>query len=364
MNCRNITRISQLLILSVMVLFINEANAQNFFSIKYRTEQPLYSGGGTSEIEDSTEFNSGNYKEVFYASPADKPFSVSLSALLNDDNEVDQIKAFLGWGGIATLVSVGEISGTFTPKGNAVLPGNQNQHELFQTILPSEKEFMSESKFFGVGKGSQGMTMGIGHLVYQAPSSIWVEANQEYVFGYNSATGEYENYHPEGTYPTEIVDAYWETQMTGLWIRMDYLQAVADENATNVPALKYFRKTATEKLGIGFGLDILMGYIKGTHGENVIDDYKIAVSAVDLEIEDTETFGIRSSYDVGVFYVKKISDFQLLLNAGVEGLIMNNFDLDDPNPDFGGATDTVYGEKFNDSSTISYSYYFRFGFTY
>ena len=364
MTFKNIIKISSLLFASIMFIVSTDANAQNFFAIKYRTEQPIFSGGGTSEIEDSTEFNSGNYKEVFYASPADKPFSISLSALLNEDNEVDQIKAFLGWGGIATLVSVGEISGTFTPKGNAVLPGNQAQHELFQTILPSEKEFKSENKFFGVGKGRHGMTVGIGHLIYQAPSSIWIETNQEYVFGYNSATGEYENYHPGGSYPDEVVDAYWETQMTGLWIRMDYLQAVADDNSTDVPVLKYFRKTSTEKFGIGYGLDILMGYIKGTPGENVIADYKIAVPAVDLEIEETETFGIRSSYDVGLFYVKKINDFQLLLNAGVEGLIMNNFDLDDTDPASSSDTSLVNGEKFNDSSTLSYSYYFRFGFTY
>lgn len=343
---KGLSALKALLCICLLVLMAGTASAQSFFSVKYKTEQPVFTGGGTDEIADSTDFHSGSYKEVFYASPSDKKFNVSISALVNEDNEVDQIKGFLGWGGIATFVSVGEINGTFTPTNTStILPSAWNASQSGKTVLPSEKSFSSESRFFGVGIGDEGITMGVGYLDYQSPVSIWIETTDSTL------------------YPGEIVDAYWRTEMYGYWMKMDFLQAVA-EDSSSAPVLKYFNNTEDEKLGVGFGADILMGFIRGTHGENVIADYKTAAPALDLQIEDVETLGIRISYDVGIFYVKKINTYQLLLNAGVEGMIMNDFDLDDPNPDFGGNSSAAYGEKFNDSSKISYSYYVRCGFTY
>jgi len=334
---------------------------KQFFSIKHTEFTPYHDDGGYSAISDSIEFDSSSFRELMYQSPTDKAFSIQISGLLNAKNEFEEMKAAFDWGGIVLVASNGTIEGSFKETDEARLPGNQDPDELFQTMLPSETEFKGESQFFAIGYDRGGSIVGLGYTRTVAPVVLSVSTRQQYEFGYNPYTGKYENYHPEGTYPWEAVDAEGTIEQLGLWVRLD-------------PFKKAFEEVGKNGQSVGelfFAADVMTGIAQYTPGDKVKEDYANATEqaaaargrpgeGTTLEVASaTSLITNRLTYATGVHGVFPIADAIVGASLGVEGtLSVNLFESD---PVFGSGADA---EMSTESFSMGYGFFLRVAAAY
>jgi hypothetical protein len=329
---------------------------QNFFSIKHTQYTPVFDDDGVFP-EDSIDFSTSAFKEVMYQSPTDKAFSVQLSGLLNADNEFDEAKALLDWGGIVMVASNGSIEGRFNQTDEARLPGMQDPDELFQTLLPSEQAFEGESQFYGIGiTKDDGSIVGLGYSKKVMPVLLSVDTDQSYTFGYNSATREYENYHSEGTYPYKAVDAEGTIEHFGLWVRMDPLREVFE-------LVEY---TKQPELGFFFGAEAMTGIAFYTPGDKVTEDYALATEQVAASRGESgegttlvvaESMSLLSSaltYSTGYQVVLPFESTIVGLSVGVEGSLAVH--LFEPETEYGRGAEA---ELFTESFGFSYGFFAR-----
>lgn len=331
--------------------------------ITYKQTQytPIFDNDGVFP-KDSIDFNSSTFTELTYSSPSDKEFSIEVSALLNADNEVDQMKALFNWGGTVIVASQGTIKGSFKQTDKARFPGNQDPDALFQTLLPNESDFEGESSFLGLGWEMHGdRIVGLGYQKTVSPVLLSVDTFQSYEFGFNNRTGEFENYHPEGTYPWKAVDAEGTIETYGLWVRLDPLSKAFEKVA----------RTRRSDSGFFFSADIMTGIAVYTPGERVEDDYAEATEAVatsvgqpgegtTLEVaEATSLLTSRLVYGTGYQMVFPVSSAIVGASLGVEGsLHVNLFESD-----YAGGSGAE-AEIFTESSNFGYGFFFRLGVAY
>lgn len=336
--------------------FSSQSLEQNFFSIKHTQFTPVFDNDGVFP-EDSVDFNSSTFKEVMYQSPTNKEFSIQVSGLLNADNEFDEMKALLDWGGIVMVASSGSIKGRFNQTDEARLPGMQDPDELFQTLLPAEQEFEGDAQFYGIGMSKDdGTIVGLGYSKKVLPVLLSVDTDQSYTFGYNSATREYENYHPEGTYPYKAVDAEGAIEHFGLWVRLDPLRAAFE-------SVEYSQRP---EVGFFFGAEAMTGIAFYTPGDQVSEDYALATEQVAASrgqagegttLVVAESMSLLSSaltYSTGYQVILPFEGTIVGLSAGIEGSLAVH--LFEP--------DTVYGpgaeaELFTESFGFSYGFFAR-----
>lgn len=333
----------------------SHALEQNFFSLKQTQFTPVFDNDGVFP-EDSLDFSSSTFKEVMYQSPTDKAFSIQVSGLLNADNEFDEVKALLDWGGIVMVASNGSIEGGFNQTDEARLPGMQKPDELFQTLLPSEQEFDGESLFYGIGMSENGTVMGLGYTKKVMPVLLSVEGGQSYTFGYNSATRDYENYHPEGTYPYKAVDAEGTIEHFGLWVRLDPLrEAFETVEYSNRPEAGFF-----------FGMEALSGIAVYTPGDQVSEDYAYATEQVAASrgetgegttltvAESTSLLSTSLTYSTGYQVVLPFESTIVGFSVGVDGSLAVH--LFEPDTEYGSGAEA---ELFTESFGFSYGFFAR-----
>lgn len=337
----------------ILILLTHSAFAldQQYFSLKVSEHKPYADGDGF--FEDSIEFESTVFNELTYTSPSYKEFSFSVSALLDQEsNNVEEIKGLLDFGGITTVVTKGSIKGSFKEDGDFVLPGNQDQDELFQTLLPVESEFKGEYVFYGIGfeSGESGVLKGIGYLSQTMPALINIETRQEYTFGRNPRTGEFENYHPEGTLPWKAVDAEGKFEMIGFWVQFDTLRATFEDlEGTHYAGFDWL-----------FTADVMTGFGTYTPGESIEEDYFIATGKT-LSVDSSTSFLTNYlSYEGGGQFVYSDPGYMLALAAGVEGSLKVDLFEEDFNTE---VADTK-GVLFTESAAFSYSFFARLAMSF
>jgi hypothetical protein len=329
---------------------------QNFFSLKHTQFTPVFDNDGVFP-EDSLDFSSSTFKEVMYQSPTDKAFSIQLSGLLNADNEFDEVKALLDWGGIVMVASSGSIEGRFNQTDEARLPGMQDPDELFQTLLPAEQAFEGESQFYGVGiTKDDGTIMGLGYTKKVMPVLLSVDTDQSYTFGYNSATRDYENYHPEGTYPYKAVDAEGTIEHFGLWVRLDPLREAFE-------TVEYSNRA---EAGFFFGMEVMSGIAVYTPGDQVSVDYAYATEQVaasrgeagegtTLTVADsTSLLSTALTYSTGYQVVLPFENSIVGFSVGVDGSLAVH--LFEPDAEYGSGAEA---ELFTESFGFSYGFFAR-----
>jgi hypothetical protein len=317
-----------------------------FFSMKVSEYQPYV--GDDDFFDGSIEFDSTLFNELTYTAPSYKDFSISISALLDTkSNNVEEIKGMLDFGGITTVVSKGNIQGNFKEADEFVLSGNQNPDELFQTLLPVDLEFKGDYVFYGIGfeSSDKGMLRGIGYLSQTLPALIDIDTHQEYTFGRNPRTGEFENYHPDGTLPWRAVDAEAKFELIGLWVQYDTLREVFDE----VEGRQY------ADFDWLFTADAIVGFGYYTPGEKIEEDY-FAATGKTLSVDSSTSYLTNYlSYEGGGQWTYSDTDYIFALAAGVEGSL--KVDLFDP--DLNTEVADTQGELFTESSAFSYSFFVR-----
>ena len=329
---------------------------QNFFSLKQTQYTPVFDNDGVFP-KDSLDFDTSTFKEVMYQSPSDKAFSIQLSGLLNADNEFDQVKALLDWGGIVMVASNGSVKGRFNQTDEARLPGFQNPDELFQVLLPSEQEFEGESQLLAIGivKNDDTIT-GLGYSKTVMPVLLSVNTYQNYEFGLNPYTNEYENYHPEGTYPYEAIDAEGTVEHFGLWVRLDPLRE-------SFETVEYTRQTDA---GFFFGLEAMTGIAFYTPGNQVSEDYAYATEQVAaargragegttlVVAESMSLISTALTYGTGYQVTVPFENTILGFSLGVEGSLAVH--LFEPEVAYGSGADA---ELFTESFAFSYGLFAR-----
>jgi hypothetical protein len=345
------------LFISLMLSSIGvQALDQQFISLKQTQFTPVFDNDGVFP-SNSIDFDSSSFREIMYQSPDTKAFSIQVSGLLNADNEFDQVKALLDWGGIVMVASNGSVKGSFNQTDEARLPGFQDPDELFQTLLPSEQSFEGKSTFFGLGwEQGDGSISGIGYSKVVAPILLSVETNQEYTFGRNPANGEYENYHREGSYPSEAIDAEGTVEHFGLWIRLDPLKdSFETVEATRRPDAGFF-----------FAAHALAGFAFYTPGTKVSEDYAYASEQVAasrgrpeggttlLVAESTSFISNQLTYGTGYQLTLPLESSIVGISVGVEGsLVVHLFEAEDE------YSSGAKAELFSDSMGFSYGFFAR-----
>jgi len=334
----------------------SQSSEQNFFSIKQTQFTPVFDNDGVFP-SDSIDFNSSTFKEVMYQSPTDKAFSIQVSGLLNADNEFDEVKALLDWGGIVMVASNGSIEGRFNQTDEARLPGNQDPDELFQTLLPSDQAFEGDAQFYGIGiSKDDGSIVGLGYSKRVMPVLLSVDTDQSYTFGYNSATREFENYHPEGTYPYKAVDAEGTIEHFGLWVRLDPLrEAFESVEYSNRPEAGFF-----------FGMEAMTGIAVYTPGDKVSEDYALATELVAASrgqtgdgttlvvAESTSLLSTSLTYSTGYQVILPFESTIVGFSAGVDGSLAVH--LFEPDAEYGPGAEA---ELFTESFGFSYGFFAR-----
>jgi hypothetical protein len=306
---------------------------------------------------DSVTFDSTTFTELTYSSPTSKKFSVEVSALLDADKEIDQLKAIFNWGGIMLVTSQGSIKGRFSETDEARFPGNQDPDELFQTLLPEDPEFDGKSQFLAVGVQRYGdRYVGIGYEKSVFPVLLDVDTNQNPEFGFNSRTGEFERYNEEGNYPYQAIDAEGTIETIGLWLRVDSLKNSFDQVAS----------TGKRDIGLFLDLDILMGFSTYTPGDQVEIDYENATEQVAADTGNpgegtalnvsgaSSLFSISSTYGVGFQAVAPVADYIIGASLGVEGTL-NTYTFES-DYDIGPGVEAEYGSE---SFFATYGIFFR-----
>lgn len=341
-----------------------QALEQQFFSVKHTAYTPYMDDDGVLFPKNSVEFNTSSYRELMYASPTDKQFGIQFSALLNEQNEFDQMRALFNWGGLVMVAGSGSIEGKFKETDEARLPGNQQPDELFQTMLPNKQKFSGKNEFFALGmRQDNGGIIGLAYTKYTQPVLLEVDTNQSYTFGYNSRTGKFENYHPEGTYPWEAVDAEGSIEFIGIWFRKDPLQASFEEVA----------KSRTPDAGLFFAADGMAGFASYTPGKQVEADYAYGTEALAtslghpgegtaLVVNSAESLlSGHLTYSTGFQAVWPLQTAILGVSAGVEGsLNWNMFESGYTSGPYGAAHADIKTE----ASSISYGLFVRFAAAY
>lgn len=314
--------------------------------------------------KNSVEFNTTSYRELMYASPDNKEFGIQISALLNDNNEFDQMRAMFNWGGFIMVAGSGSIEGDFKQTDEARLPGQQKPDELFQTMLPSKTSFKGTNDFFALGlKRGEGEIAGIAYSKYTQPVLLSVDTNQTYTFGYNSRTGKYENYHPEGTHPWEAIDAEGQIEFIGIWVRKD-------------PMLKSFAEVSASRqpdMGVFFGADMMAGFASYTPGKQVEEDYANGTEQLatalghpgegsELVVNSAESLlSGHLTYSTGLQAVWPMQSVILGLSGGVEGSInWNMFESGYNSGSYGAA----HADLKTEASSFSYGFFVRFAAAY
>ena len=307
--------------------------------------------------EDSIDFDSTTFTELTYSSPTSKKFSIEISALLDAEQEVDQLKAIFNWGGIVLVTSQGTIEGSFSQTDEARFPGEQDPDELFQTLLPEEREFEGDSQFIALGMEAYGdRIVGIGYHKTVAPVLLSVDTYQNPDFGFNSRTGDFENYNEEGNYPYQAIDAEGTIETFGLWVRFD-------------PLKNSFEKVAKEgrrDMGFFFSADLMTGIATYTPGDQVEVDYAAATEEVASDTgnsgegttltvsESTSLLTNRLVYGVGYQAVMPVAEYIIGGSIGVEGMLQTNLFESD-----GGIGSGADGELFTEGFNAGYGIFFR-----
>lgn len=350
------------LIASVVLVSHNSFGLdRSYYSLKYTQKTPFMDEGGVFP-KNSLTFNSSTYREVVYSSPQDKAFSVQLSALLNEQNEVDQLKAFFDWGGIVIAASQGSIEGQFRQTQEARLPGQQDPDALFQTLLPSEQSFKGDVEFYGIGwVKSDASIVGIGYQKTVSPILLSVDTYQPYTFGYNNRTGQYENYNPEGSYPWKAIDAEGTIEFVGLWVRLDPLRH----------AFEIAQRTRKASSQFFFEADIMTGFASYTPGKQVEADYALATETLatslgrpgegtTLNVADAFSYITNKlTYGTGYQMIFPSQYLDVGLSLGIEGTLqVNLFESDYAS----GSGESA--ELFSEASSISYGYFIRLAAVY
>lgn len=340
------------LVIGLSFSLSSQALEKQFVAFKQTQFTPI-SNEDSVFPDDSIDFDSTTFTELTYSSPTSKKFSVEISALLNTEQEVDQLKALVNWGGIVLVTSQGTIEGSFSETDEARFPGNQDPDELFQTLLPEEREFKGESQFIALGVEAYGdRIVGIGYHKTVAPVLLSVDAYQNSEFGYNRRTGEFENYNEEGNYPYQAVDAEGTIETFGLWVRFD-------------PLKNSFEKVAKEgkrDMGFFFAADLMTGIATYTPGDQVEVDYANATEEVASDVGspgEGTTLSVSSStslitnrliYGVGYQAVMPVDEYIVGGSLGVEGTLQTNL--------FESDTD-LSGELFTEGFNAGYGIFFR-----
>jgi len=336
--------------------FATQALDQQFISLKLTQLTPVFDNEGVFP-RNSIDFESTSFREVMYQSPDNKAFSIQLSALLNTDNEFDQVKALFDWGGIVMVASNGSVKGTFNSTDEAPFPGDQDPDTLFQVILPSEKEFEGDSSFLGLGWTKvDGSIVGIGYSKVMSPVLLSVNTYQNYTFGRNPYTGEFENYHPEGTYPWEAIDAEGTIEQFGLWVRLDPLKE----------SFEVVENTQKLDSGFFFAANILTGFAFYTPGDKVSEDYAFATEQIAASrgrpgqgttlvvAESTAYFSTHLTYGTGYQMTFPLESTIVGFSLGAEGsLIVHAFESEVA---YGSGADA---ELFSESMGFTYGFFAR-----
>jgi hypothetical protein len=355
---------NHLLLCLLLATLPAHALEQQFFSVKHTEYTPYMDDDGVLFPKDSVEFNTSSYRELLYASPDNKEFGIQISALLNDSNEFDQMRAMFNWGGFVMVAGSGSIEGDFKQTDEARLPGQQKPDELFQTMLPAKSSFKGKNDFFALGlKRGPGDIVGLAYTKYTQPVLLSVDTNQSYTFGFNSRTGKNENYHPEGTHPWEAIDAEGEIEFIGIWVRKDPMLASFAE----------VTKTQQADVGLFFGADIMAGFASYTPGKQVEEDYANGTEALAtslghpgegsaLIVNSAESLlSGHLTYSTGLQGVWPMQNVILGLSGGVEGSInWNMFESTYKSGTYGAA----HGDIKTEASSFSYGLFVRFAAAY
>ena len=89
-----------------------------------------------------------------------------------------------------------------------------------------KKKFEGKLERHSIGWTNDGLIQGLSYFKYQTPVILNVETNQtSSTYGRNPRTGEYEDYFPEGNFPTRAVDSEAQIEMLGYWVNIDPLLA-------------------------------------------------------------------------------------------------------------------------------------------
>ena len=307
--------------------------------------------------EDSIDYDSTTFSELTYSSPSNKKFSIEVSALLDAEQEVDQLKAIFNWGGIVLVTSQGTIEGSFSETDEARFPGNQDPDELFQTLLPEEREFEGESQFIALGVERYGdRIVGLAYMKTVAPVLLSVDTYQNSEFGFNSRTGEFENSNDEGNYPYQAVDAEGTVETFGLWVRFDPMKN----------SFEKVSKTGKRDAGFFFAADLLTGFATYTPGDQVEIDYANATEEVAADTGNpgegttltvsgsTSLLTNRLVYGVGFQAVMPVAEYIIGGSIGVEGTLQTN--LFESDSEIGSGAD---GELFTEGFNAGYGIFFR-----
>lgn len=343
---RKLSVYSLLLIFFSYLSFPAHSLDRQYFSLKISENQPYIDDDGL--FDGSIEFDSSLLNELTYTAPSYKEFSFSISAVLDaDSNNVEEIKGMLDFGGITTVVTKGNIKGNFKESGEFVFPGNQDPDRLFQTLLPSDPGFKGDYVFYGIGFESSeaGVVKGLGYLSQTMPALIDIDTNQEYTFGQNPRTGEFENYHPEGTFPHRAVDAEGQFELMGLWVQYDTLRE-AFENAEG--------QDYTD-VGLLFTIDAMTGLGFYTPGKKIEEDYFNATGETLFVDSSTSYLTSYISYEGGGQFIMAKPSYILAFAAGIEGSLKVDLFEEDDNY----KTSDTQGALFTESTAFSYSIFAR-----
>jgi hypothetical protein len=336
--------------------YASHALDQQFISLKQTQMTPVFDDDSVFP-SGSLDFESSTFREILYQSPDNKAFSIQVSGLLNADNEFDEMKALFDWGGTILVASSGSVKGRFTPTDEARLPGEQEPDELFQTLLPSQQTFEGESSFLGLAwSKDDGTSVGLGYSKVISPILLSVNTYQTYEFGRNPNTGEFENYHPEGSYPTQAIDAEGTIEHLGLWSRLDPLKN----------SFEYVEATNKMDSGFFFGIDAMTGFAVYTPGDKVSEDYALATEQIAASrgragegttlvvAKSTSFLSSKITYATGYQMTFPFESVIVGFNLGVEGT--TTIHIFEAEVEYGSGADA---ELFSDSLVLTYGLFAR-----
>lgn len=373
LTCKMIKKIICLkLLITLVFLFQGNvyASDNSFFSIKFTQLTPISDGFFTPQ--NLIDFKSSQFRELTYISPEDKKISFQASALISENNSLDNIRAFFSYKGIVISGSSGSIKGTFKQSGDSYFPGQNPPDRLFNTLLPQDVDFKGSSESFAIGKPLwKDIIFGFGYQKTIAPRFLSVETNQTRV----RVTGRdrllYDNsqdYYLQGVYPDEIIDAEGAVAVYGLWVRYDPISdAFKEAVKTNKPVVNYF-----------FFYDAIIGNFEYTPGNKVSQDYAYATEqtaeskgftgeGTTLKVYSSKSslVNLVSNYGVGIQAVYPLSYTTVGVSAGYESTYSA---LDDYtvqfSTDFANKNDYAEAGLKETASKSSYGFFLRFAILY
>jgi len=327
--------------------------------MKYAVMKPAVISGTGGDPTGAINFNNETFREYSIASPPLKGFTLDISAVLTEEDDIERINAQLRWGGILSVINQGKVSGTFKEddNGDFSFPNSQNfLSNIGQTILPEDREFSGDYLFVGLGvpdKYSESLWRGIYYKEYQAPVEHWITGINENDFA------RYDNE------PFAIIDAKYKTRSIGYFQR--WSTAADSLRAGHIPSQSIVFGSSTSAFVILTG-DIMLGYAEHEVGENVVQDFANATDGLELIIEKKydKAIAMQIAQEWGWLAIKKTSFGSFAMSAGVafefnmyfDDILMDNDPMDS---EFRSSKGQVHAGYNRDVMDILYGWFLRVG---